>query len=162
MANEGIKKIFVTALTETSTDDKEGVGVLRFVGNKIYKWVKFNNGQDNVAAIVGDCAYYYGVSGDAVTGGYENSVVTMDRTDEYGIGAGIFQSIIADGSYGWLQIRGPATVTQAFTSGSDGSALTSVGAGADGALEEVGADLEAMVAIATDHSAKKLICMFPF
>ncbi len=161
-AGKGIKKVFATGLTETSAIDMEGVGAIRFEGNKIYKWVKYNNGSGDVAAIVGDCAYYYGVAGDAVTGGYENSVVTMDRTDGFGVGAGVFQSIIADGEFGWLQIRGPATLTQALTSGADGDALTEIGAGADGALELVGADIEAMVAIATDISAKKIICMFPF
>ncbi len=161
-AGKGIKKVFATGLTETSATDMEGVGAIRFEGNKVYKWVKYNNGSGDVASIAGDCAYYYGVAGDAVTGGYENSVVTMDRTDGFGVGAGVFQAIIADGEFGWLQIRGPATLTQALTSGSDGGALTEVGAGADGALESVGADVEAMVAIATDISAKKIICMFPF
>lgn len=161
-AGSGIKKIFATSLTETKSFDAEGVGAIRFEGNNIYKWVKFNNGAGDVASIAGDCAYYYGVSGDAVTGGYENSVVTMDRTDAFGLGAGIFQAVIADGEYGWLQIKGPATLTQALTSGADGNALTIVGAGADGAIEVVGADVEAAIGYATDISAKKIVCDFPF
>ena len=104
-ADSGIKRVFATALTETNATDVEGVGVIRFEGRKIYKWVKYNNGSGDVAAIVGDCAYYYGVAGDAVTGGYEDSVVTMDRTDGY-LGAGVFQSIIADGEFGWIQVEG--------------------------------------------------------
>ena len=160
-AGSGIKKIFATGLTETTTFDAEGVGAIRFEGNKVYKWVLFNNGAGDVASIAGDCAYYYGVGGDAVTGGYENSVVTMDRTDGY-LGAGVFQAIIADGSYGWLQIRGPATLTQALTAGADGNKLSHVGAGADGALNVAAAVTDGHVAIATDASAKKIICCFPF
>lgn len=157
---KGIKKIFATSLTETSTIDLEGVSTIRRDGNSTYKWVQFNNGAGDVASIAGDVAYYYGVSGDAVTGGYENGVVTMDRTDGY-LGAGVFQAIIADLSYGWIQIRGPATLTQALTAGADGNALTHVGAGADGALDVSAAVTDAVVAFATDISAKKIVCMFP-
>lgn len=157
----GIKKVFQTRLVQTSTKDLEGVGTLRFEGNRVYKWVKFNNGAGDVASVAAYVAYYYGVSGDAVTGGYEDNVVTMDRTDGY-LGAGVFQAIIADGSYGWLQIKGPATLGIALTSGSDGEALTFVGAGDDGTLEVAGADVEAIVAYATDISAKKIACDFPF
>lgn len=160
-AGSGIKKIFTTALTETADFDKEGVGAIRFEGNSVYKWVKFNNGAGSVAAIAGDCAYYYGVSGDAVTGGYENNEVTMDRTDAY-MGAGVFQAIIPDANWGWIQIRGPATLTQALTAGADGNALTHVGAGADGALDVSAAVTDAVVAFATDASAKKIVCNFPF
>jgi hypothetical protein len=156
------KQTFITGLADQSTSDLEGVGTIRREGpNKIYKWVKYNNGAGDVAAIVGDVAYYYGVSADAVTGGYENSVVTMDRTDAY-MGAGVFQSIIADASYGWIQIRGPATLTQALTAGADGNALTHTGAGADGALDVSAAVTDTVVAFATDVSAKKIVCNFPF
>ena len=160
-AGSGIKRIFATALTETNTLDLEGVGAIRFEGNKVYKWVKFNNGAGDVASIAGDVAYYYGVSGDAVTGGYENNEVTMDRTDAF-LAAGVFQAIIADGSFGWIQIKGPATLTQALTAGADGNKLTHVGASADGALDVAAAVTDGHVAIATDASAKKIVCDFPF
>ena len=157
----GHKVSFITGLTDTDTVDVEGVGTLRWEGNKCYKYVKFNNGAGDVASIAGDVAYYYGVSGDAVTGGYENSEVTMDRTDAY-LGAGVFQAIIADGSFGWIQIRGAATWTQALSAGADGDALTHIGAGADGALDVSALVSDACVAIATDASAKKIVCHFPF
>ena len=158
---KGIKRIFATALTETSTIDLEGVGAIRREGNKTYKWIKYNNGAGDVASVVGDVGYYYGVSGDAVTGGYENSEVTMDLTDGY-IGAGVFQSIIADGSFGWIQVRGAATTTTAPKAGADGDALTMIGATTDGTLDVAALVTDAIVAFATDISAKKMICMFPY
>lgn len=158
----GWKTSYITSLTDTSTNDLEGVGTIRRESpHSVYKWVQFNNGAGDVASIKGDVAYYYGVSGDPVTGGYENSVVTMDRTDAF-MGAGVFQAIIANLSYGWIQIRGPATLTQALTAGADGDALTHVGAGADGALDVSALVTDTIVAFATDISAKKIVCAFPF
>lgn len=158
----GFKASYITGLADTDTLDREGVGALRWEGNKCYKWVKFNNGAGNVASIAGDAAYYYGVGGDAADGdGYEDSVVTMDRTDAY-LGAGIFQAIIADGSFGWIQIKGGATLTQALTGGADGQQLTHVGAGADGALDVTSDDTSAIIGFATDASAKLIYCDFPF
>ena len=64
----GIKKVFQTLLADTHTTDKEGVGTLRCEGNKVYKYVKYNNGADNIASIKGDVAYYYGVCVHVCTG----------------------------------------------------------------------------------------------
>lgn len=126
---------------------------------KSYKYVKYNDGVGNVAAVAGNVVYYYGVSGDAVTGGYENNEVTMDLTDGY-LGAGVLQAVIADGGYGWIQIRGPATLTTALTAGADGNALTHVGT-TDGTLDVSALVTDPIVAFATDISAKKVVCMFP-
>ncbi len=128
-------------------------------GGKIYKFVKFNNGVGNVAAIVGGAAYYYAVSGASAG---QTTEVTMDVTDSGGIGAGIFQSIPADGEYCWLQIKGPATMLVSLTAGADGNALTAVGAGADGALDVSAAVTDAIVAFAIDASADLIFCDFPF
>ena len=160
-AGAGIKRVFATGLSETTSFDAEGLGAIRIEGQKVYKWVKYNNGAGDVAAVVGDVGYYYGVSGDAVTGGYENNVVTMDLTDAY-MGAGVFQSIIADGEYGWIQIEGPATLTTAPLAGADGNALTHVGATTDGTLDVSAAVTDAVVAYATDITAKKIVCKFPW
>ncbi len=157
----GMKKVFQTLLTETSTKDKEVVGTLRFEGNKIYKWIKFNNGQNDVACVAGNVGYYYGVGTNASTGGYENNVVTMDQADMY-LGAGVFQAIIADGLYGWIQIKGPATITTALKAGGDGEALTHVGISTDGTLDVNAADTSAMVAFATDADEELIACDFPF
>lgn len=146
---------------KTSTEGPEfRLGTLGTTSvGKTYKYVKFNNGVGDVASVAGNVAYYYGVSGDAVTGGYENNEVTMDLTDGY-MGAGVFQAIIADGGYGWLQVRGAATLTTALTAGADGNALTHVGT-TDGTLDVSALVTDAIVAFATDISAKKIVCMFP-
>lgn len=156
----GQKKVFLTPLTATHTTDKEGVGTLRWEGNKCYKYVKYNAGAGSVAAVAGNVVYYYGVGGNASSGGYENSEVTMDLTDGY-MGAGVLQAVIADGSYGWIQIRGPATLTTALSAGADGNALTHVGT-TDGTLDVSAAVTDAIVAYATDITAKKIACVFPF
>lgn len=160
-ANKGIKKCFATGLTETNTIDLEGIGAIRFEGNSIYKWVLFDNGVGNVASVAGNVAYYLAVTGVSA-GQYSASTVTMDRTDTADLGAGVFQAIIADGSFGWIQIRGPATLTTALTAGADGDALTVVGAGADGTLDVSAAVTDHVCAFADDASAKKIICNFPF
>lgn len=159
-SQRGIKKVFATTLTENADYDKEGVGAIRFEGRKVYKWVKYNQGVGPVAAIAGNVVYYYGVSGDAVTGGYENNEVTMDLTDGY-LGAGVLQSAIPHGNWGWIQIKGPATVTTALTAGADGQALTHVGT-TDGTLDVSALVTDPIVAFATDISARKIACDFPF
>jgi len=160
-AGAGLKRIFATGLTETLSYDAEGVGAIRFEGNKIYKYVKYNKGAGSIAAIVGDVAYYYALAGDGVSGGYKNNEVTMDRTDGL-VAAGVLQAIIADTEFGWIQIKGPATLTQALTAGADGNKLSEVGAGADGALDVAALVTDGHVAIAFDASAKDIICDFPF
>jgi hypothetical protein len=159
-ATKGIKKVFSTGLTETMDYDREGIGAIRNEGNNVYKWVKYNQGAGAVAAVAGNVVYYYGVSGDAVSGGYENSEVTMDRTDAY-LGAGVLQAVIANGEFGWIQIKGPATLTTSPTAGADGQPLTHVGAGADGTLDVSALVTDPIVAFATDISADKIICDFP-
>lgn len=157
--SKGIKKIFATSLTETSAIDLEGVNTIRRDGNKTYKWVKYNNGAA-VAAVAGNVVYAYALAGDAVSGGYENGEVTMDLTDGL-FGAGILQAIIADGSFGWIQIRGPATMTTAALAGADGQALTMIGATTDGTLDLSALVTDAVCAFLTDATAKKIACMFP-
>lgn len=128
-------------------------------GGKIYKFVKFNNGAGNVAAVAGNVCYYYAVSG---TSAGQTTEVTMDVTDSGGIGAGVFQSVPADGEYCWIQIKGVATLTTALSAGADGNALTAVGALADGTLDVSGAVTDAVVAYAIDADAKIVFCDFPF
>jgi hypothetical protein len=128
-------------------------------GGKIYKFVKFNNGVGNVAAVVGNMAYYYAVSGASAG---QITEVTMDVTDSGGIGAGVFQSIPADGEYCWIQIAGPATLTTALTSGADGNPLTAISAGADGTLAVVGAVTSFSCAVAVDATAKIVFLTCPY
>ena len=125
---------------------------------KQYKYVKFNNGVGNVASVAGNVAYYYAVSGASAG---ETTEVTMDVTDSGGVGAGVFQAVIADGGYGWLQTRGVATLTTALTAGADGNALTAVGAVADGTLDVSAAVTDFICAVAIDATAKIVMLMCP-
>lgn len=148
-------------LTDVTTDGVPAFTVGQIFEDddgKVYKYFLFNDGAGNVASIAGDFGYYYGVSNAGLD--VNSQTCTMDRTDSAGIGAGVFQAIIADGQYGWLQVAGEATLTQALTAGADGNALTPIGAGADGAIDVSAAVTDAVCAFAYDASAKivKLCC----
>lgn len=145
-------------VTRTSATAEFTPGIKYTAKNgKVYKYVKFNNGVGNVAAVAGNVAYLYAVSGASAG---QTTEVTMDLTDTQGIGAGVFQSVPADGEYCWLQIKGVATLTTALTAGSDGNALTPVGS-TDGTLDVSAAVTDAICAYAIDADAKIVFCDFP-
>lgn len=124
---------------------------------KKYKYVQYESGAGSVAAAAGNVAFYFGTSGASAG---DTTKVTSDVTDSVGVGAGVLQAVIADGGYGWVQIKGPATLTTALTAGADGNALTAVGAG-DGTLDVSALVTDAVVAYAIDASAKIIMCAFP-
>lgn len=106
----GIKKVFVTPLTAVDSTDKEGVGTLRFEGDKIYKYVKIQNTTATVAGAAGDPVAYF-----AVTGPTDHRVV-LDLTDASAqpVGAGVLMGTVAGvltvAYYGWIQVSGLATL----------------------------------------------------
>ena len=159
MTNESMKKVFQTKLTDTSATDLEGIGVLRFEGAKVYKWVSYNAGTGTVAAVAGNTVVYHG---DNAVVADSAADVTMDFTDGV-ICAGVLQAIIADGEFGWIQIKGVAVLTTALTAGADGDQLTTVGAG-DGTLDVVitGAVNGNIAAYAVDASAKIVLLDCPW
>lgn len=124
---------------------------------KRYKFVKFDNGAGNVAAVAGNFAYVLAVSGASAG---EITTVTMDLSDSAGVGAGVFQSVPADGEYCWIQTWGPATLTTALTAGADGNALTPVGS-SDGTLDVSALVTDHICAIAIDASAKLVFVTCP-
>lgn len=124
---------------------------------KRYKFVLFDNGAGNVAAVAGNFAYVLAVSG--ASAGQINTV-TMDLSDSAGVGAGVFQSAPADGEYCWIQTWGPATLTTALTAGADGNALTPVGS-SDGTLDVSALVTDHICAIAIDASAKLVFVTCP-
>lgn len=124
---------------------------------KRYKFVLFNNGAGNVAAVAGNFAYVLAVSGASAG---EITTVTMDLSDSAGVGAGVFQSVPADGEYCWIQTWGPATLTTALTAGADGNALTPVGS-SDGTLDVSALVTDHICAIAIDASAKLVFVTCP-
>lgn len=150
-------------LTSTYTSDQLAEGNAPGLGDhyedyagKVYKFVLFNNGTGSVASVAGDFAYYY------LAGGTQDDEVTMDLTDSIGIGAGVFQAVIANGSYGWVQITGKATLTTAPLAGADGNAMTAVGATTDGTLDVSALVTDAICAVADDISAKEVMLCCPY
>ena len=124
---------------------------------KQYKYVQFDNGAGNVASVAGNFSYYLAVSGASAG---QIDIVTMDLSDSANVGAGVFQAVIADQGYGWIQTRGPATLTTALTAGSDGNALTAVGA-TDGTIDVSALVTDFICAVAIDASAKIVMLTCP-
>lgn len=144
-----------TATTLQTSGRGFGLGDLYTANDgRIYKFVLFNNGAGNVAAVAGNFCYYLAETGA------ETWTVTSDLSDSNGVGAGVFQSVPADAEYCWIQVQGPATLTTALTAGADGNALTAVGA-TDGTLDVSALVTDHICAIALDASAKKVLLTCP-
>lgn len=120
----GAKKAFVTPLDAVETTDKEGVGTIRWEGNKCYKWVQLQNTTATVAVVAGDAVAYFAETG------HDTSRVVSDVTDAdtIPVGAGLVQAtiagVLATAYYCWIQIKGPATAAQTIGgSAADGDQL---------------------------------------
>lgn len=127
---------------------------------KIYKYVQYVAGAGAVAAVAGNVVGYYAPSGDFAAEGYSLNKVTSDVSDAL-IGAGVLQAVIAANGYGWIQIKGPATLTTALVSGADGQALM-LSTTTDGTLKVSAAVTDAKCAMAVDVTDKTIVCDFPF
>jgi len=124
-------------------------------GLKIYKWVKYEAATAAISGVAGEVAGYY------LLDGYKTHTVTSDYSDTLDIGAGVMVAIMADGDEGWIQIKGPATLSLAFTAGVDGDPLTILGAG-DGTLDLSALHTDVKCAHAGDASDFEIICDFMF
>jgi hypothetical protein len=109
---------FTTALTDIDTSQQEYLGAIREDNNAEYKYVKFSGSN---ATAVGDFVCYV-VS--------DTALQTVNPTNSI-IGAGVAMAVHPSGSvtYGWIQIKGVATLSTALTSGVAGNALTAIGGG---------------------------------
>lgn len=165
----GRNSIFVTALTEVTTTQKETLGKIRVEGNKVYKYVQILNTTATVAAVAGDIVAYF-----AATGHSTNRVVT-DKTDADAapVAAGAVQAavagVLAVAEYGWIQIKGPATLNTAIggtpadgdqlMAGATDKALTKqLFAGTTPNIAATGA----YAGVATDESAKLVALDCPY
>ena len=128
--------------------------VFHGAGNKAYKFIKYSEEAAAVDGVAGEVAYYVADTG------YGASTVTSDLSASSEIGAGVLQAALSEGEYGWIQIKGAATLSIALTAGADGDPLTATGA-TDGTLDVVSAVTDVVVAIAVDASEKEIICDFP-
>jgi hypothetical protein len=123
---------------------------------KVYKYVKYEAGAAAVAGVAGEVAYYATIAVGDATG----TVVTSDLSDSLEVGAGVLQADLTDGSYGWVQIKGIATLSIALTAGADGDPLTPTGS-TDGSLDVTAATTDSICATAFDISEKIILCHFP-
>lgn len=156
MTNESMKKVFQTALTDTAATDIEGIGVIRFDGSKVYKWVSYNDAA--VAAVAGQCVVYHG--DDSVVAD-SAADVTSDYSDgASGVIAGVLQAAITDQEFGWIQIKGVAILSIALDSGTDGDELI-VGT-TDGSLAVRAAVTEMTAGVALDATAKIVLLDCPW
>ena len=124
-------------------------------GGKVYKFVQYKEGTAATDGVASEVAYYYTVDG------YKNSQVSSDLSGSVEIGAGVLMAAMSDDEYGWIQIKGPATLALALTAGADGDPLTPTGS-ADGTLDVSAAVTDHVCAYAGDISDKEVICDFPF
>ena len=146
--------IDVTSVSDTAEFLLGQHGAVVGSPTKLYKYVQYDTGSAGAAAVAGEVAYYYTLDG------YKNNQVTSDLSDSVEIGAGVLQAVMTDGQFGWIQIRGAATLTIALTAGADGDPLTPTGS-ADGTLDVSAAATDNVCAIAGDISDKEIICTFP-
>lgn len=123
----GFKNVFVSALDEVSTVAKDSLGDIRWVGNKVYKYVQYK--ATAIACVAGTMVGYYAPDG------HKLHQVTLDSSDQEQaatlLAAGITQAIIPTDGYGWIQIKGNALMSVAVIAAADGDPLTLVGATAD-------------------------------
>ena len=141
-----------TTLDEGNTP---ALGNVLWSGNKAYKFIQYIEGTAATDGVAGEVAYYYTLDG------YKTNQVTSDLSDSVEVGAGVLVADMSDQEYGWVQIKGPATLTIALAGGTDGDPLTPTG-GADGTLDVSAAVTDNICAIAGDASDKEIICDFPF
>ena len=141
-----------TSLDEGNTP---ALGDVVWTGKKAYKFVQYIEGTAATDGVADEVAYYYTLDG------YKNNQVTSDLSDSVEIGAGVLQAAMSDQEYGWVQIKGAATLSIALTAGADGDPLTPTGAG-DGTLDQPTAVTDHICAYAGDISDKEIICNFPF
>lgn len=154
-AGSGMKKVFVTPLDSVSDKDREGIGTIRFEGDKVYKYVQYKEGTGALDVASGDVVYW--LDREAVT-------VTADVSDTDDVGAGVIQGAVTeDGKFIWIQIKGLAELNTDVTAGAVGNALTAVGAD-DKTLDVSAANTDAVVAFLEDVTggANKIYCDFPW
>lgn len=109
-----------SALTDLDSTPQELLGSIRESDNKTYKYVKFSG----TTALVAGQFVCYVVSDETCT--------TVDSANSV-LGAGVaLASNATTGTpyYGWIQIRGVATLNSALTAGAAGNALTPIGSSA--------------------------------
>lgn len=141
---------FTTAITDIDVTPQEYLGAIRFDYNAAYKYVRFTG---TLATAIGDvCSYVL----------TDTTMTSVDSTTS-AIGAGVSPAVhpLGSVSYGWLQIRGVATLSTAYGAGAQGNAVTTVGA-ANKAVTVAAAVTNAVVGVIVNVTGPILLyCLFP-
>lgn len=145
----GSPQSFKAALTDNDSTAQELLGTIRYDENAVYKYVKYSG--TNAVAIGDFCCYVVS----------DTSGQTVDKANSV-LGAGVCMGTVASGSvsYGWIKVRGYATLNVALDAGSDGNAATNKDATA-GTLRAIDATAEPQVAIIVGATAKIVNLMCP-
>ena len=103
MAEYGIKQTFPDKLTAYSATAQNGLGVLRFEGDKVYRYVKAYGTLTGDALAAKNFVTYVGNAAIGV-----NDFVVTNVSGTVTAPAGVAISAIPENYYGWIQVGGPA------------------------------------------------------
>lgn len=124
--------VFKTALTEVTTDANRAdvIGAIRYDSGKWYKYVKVGNITGTVAIASGDLISYVTLTG------YAANIAAAHATDigavplPCGMALAAITGTLAVVYYCWVQIKGPAVLKTAVTSGAAGKRFTIIASSA--------------------------------
>jgi hypothetical protein len=163
--SQGFSQGFVSALTDIDTYARDMVGSIRRELNGIYKYVQFGSSiaTGPTAAIpAGSTVCYVLPAGNATL----QRMMLCDSANS-ALGAGVAQGSVPAGQglqFGWIQIRGTATLGAALQSGAVGNNLSTTGAVALG-MKVAAAVTDQIVAEAVDlttAAAPVVLLNFPY
>jgi len=121
----GLKQLFPDNVDDSSTTQQNGLGIIRFEGNKEYRYVKVVD----KALAAGDVACIASTVDGIVTSKIAGQAASMAM--------GVAIGAIASGAYGWIQSKGVCTIN------CDGTVVTGSGlvpsASTDGVADVVDA-----------------------
>ncbi len=154
----GSKTVFVSSLTEVTTVAKDQLGDIRWVGNKVYKYVKLLNATATVAVAAGDPVAY------AADTGYGSNIVVSDMDDAATspVCAGVVGAAVAGvhspavGYYCWVQIKGVVTILTDLSGTADGDMVYMPAT--DKTLAKMAAVGDPLCGYVTDDTAQ-LVCL---
>ena len=99
--SSGIKQVFVTGVTEFSSEDKEGIGTVRYTDDgNVYKWVQNGEASTITATLNGATCYETTV----------RDVAHVPLAANLANLAGFWRSAVPGQSYGWVQCEGSGSV----------------------------------------------------
>jgi hypothetical protein len=109
--------------SQNDTTAMNPVGCLHRHAGNVYRYVKFDNGNGNVASVAGAPAYWYALT--PYNAGATAPLFTVTSDYSYGLGAnavaGAFIAVNTDGCYIWIQVAGVVTSAPIDTSSVAGS-----------------------------------------